>query len=130
MYGTTYLAPLFLAQVRGYNALEIGLTIVVTGVVTIVMSPLSTGIARLLNLRMMLAIGLGLFALSTYLTTTLTNQSGFWELFMLLEVRGLGLICCYLPAKMIAMGTLPSDALKTAAGFYSAARLDWPQSLR
>jgi MFS transporter, DHA2 family, multidrug resistance protein len=122
MYGTTYLVPLFLAQVRGYNALEIGLTIVVTGVVTMVMSPLSTSIARLLDLRMMLAIGLGLFAMSMYLTATLTNQSGFWELFVPLAVRGLGLICCYLPANMIAMGTLPTDTLKNAAGLYNLTR--------
>ena len=62
MYGTTYLVPLFLAQVRGYNAFEIGLTIIVTGLVTMAMSPLSTGIARLLDLRAMLAIGFGLSA--------------------------------------------------------------------
>ena len=112
MYGTTYLVPLFLAQVRGYNALQIGLTIIVTGVVTMVMSPLSTRIARLLDLRVMLAIGFGLFALSMYLTATLTNQTGFWELFVPLAVRGLGLICCYMPANMIAMGTLPPDSDK------------------
>ena len=39
MYGTTYLVPLFLAQVRGYSALQIGLTIIVTGLVTMAMSP-------------------------------------------------------------------------------------------
>ncbi len=31
LYGTTYLMPLFLAQVRGFNALQIGETVVVTG---------------------------------------------------------------------------------------------------
>ena len=122
MYGTTYLVPLFLAQVRGYNALQIGLTIVVTGLVTMVMSPLSTRIARLLDLRVMLAIGFGLFAYSMYLTATLTNQTGFWELFVPLAVRGLGLICCYLPANMIAMGTLPPDELRNAAGLYNLTR--------
>jgi MFS transporter, DHA2 family, multidrug resistance protein len=53
MYGTTYLLPLFLAQVRGYNPLQIGLIVVVTGLVTMVMSPVSTRIARLLDLRLM-----------------------------------------------------------------------------
>ncbi len=122
MYGTTYLVPLFLAQVRGYNALQIGLTIIVTGLVTMVMSPLSTRIARLLDLRLMLAIGFCLFAFSMYLTATLTNQTGFWELFVPQAVRGLGLICCYLPANMIAMGTLPYDKMKNAAGLYNLTR--------
>jgi DHA2 family multidrug resistance protein len=122
MYGTTYLVPLFLAQVRGYSPLQIGLTIVVTGLITMAMSPLSTRIARLLDLRMMLALGFGLFAFSMYLTATLTNQTGFWELFVPLAVRGLGLICCYLPANMIAMGTLAPDALRNAAGLYNLTR--------
>jgi len=122
MYGTTYLVPLFLAQVRGYNALQIGLTIIVTGLVTMVMSPLSTRIARLLDLRVMLAFGFALFAFSMYLTATLTNQTGFWELFVPQVVRGLGLICCYLPANMIAMGTLPQDKMTNAAGLYNLTR--------
>src|SRR5215472_3361393 len=122
MYGTTFLVPLFLAQVRGFSALQIGLTIIVTGLVTMIMSPLSTWIARRLDLRLMLAIGLGLFAFSMYLTATLTNQTGFWELFVPQVVRGLGLICCYLPANMIAMGTLPQDKMTNAAGLYNLTR--------
>jgi DHA2 family multidrug resistance protein len=122
MYGTTYLVPLFLAQVRGYNALQIGLTIIVTGLVTMVMSPVSTRIARQLDLRLMLAIGLGLFAYSMYLTATLTNQTGFWELFVPQAVRGVALICCYLPANMIALGTLPQDKMRNAAGLYNLTR--------
>ena len=122
MYGTTYLVPLFLAQVRGYNPLQIGLTIIVTGLVTMVMSPLSTIIARRLDLRLMLALGFGLFAFSIYLTATLTNQTGFWELFVPQLFRGLGLICCYLPANMIALGTLPQDKMRNAAGLYNLTR--------
>ena len=122
MYSTTYLVPLFLAQIRGYNALQIGLTIIVTGLVTMVLSPLSTYIARLLDLRVMLAIGFALFALSMYLTATLTNQTGFWELFVPQLVRGFGLICCYLPANMIALGTLPQDKMRNAAGLYNLTR--------
>jgi DHA2 family multidrug resistance protein len=122
MYGTTYLVPLFLAQVRGFSPLQIGLAVVVTGVVTMVMSPVSTRIARLLDLRVMLAFGFGLFGYSMYLTATLTNQTGFRELFVPLAVRGLALICCYLPANMIAMGTLRPDALRNAAGLYNLTR--------
>jgi DHA2 family multidrug resistance protein len=122
MYGTTYLVPLFLAQVRGYNALQIGVTVVVVGLITMAMAPLSTHIARKLDLRLMLAIGLGLFALSMYLTATLTNQTGFWELFAPQAVRGFALIFCYLPANLIALSSVPVDRLKNAAGLYNLTR--------
>jgi len=122
MYGTTYLIPLFLAQVRGSSALQIGLTIIVVGLVTMAMSPLSAQLARRMDLRLMLSIGMGLFAVSMYLTATLTNQTGFWELFVPQVVRGLGLICCYLPANLIALGTLSPDKMRNAAGLYNLTR--------
>ncbi|MBV8132523.1 MAG: DHA2 family efflux MFS transporter permease subunit [Alphaproteobacteria bacterium] len=122
MYGTTYLVPLFLAQVRGYSALQIGLTVIVVGLVTMAMSPLSSLLARKMDLRLMLSIGIGLFAVSMYLTATLTNQSSFWELLVPQAVRGLGLICCYLPANLIALSNVPQDKMKNAAGLYNLTR--------
>ena len=57
-----------------------------------------------------------------YLNATLTNQSGFWELAVPQAVRGLGLICIYMPANMIALGTLPQDRMRNAAGLYNLTR--------
>ncbi|HEX2151209.1 MAG TPA: DHA2 family efflux MFS transporter permease subunit [Stellaceae bacterium] len=123
MYGTTYLIPLFLAQVRGYSSMQIGLTVVVAGLFMMALSPFSTQIARRLDLRVMLAIGLSLFAVSMYLTAmSLTNQTGFWELFVPQAVRGVALMFCYLPANMIALGTVAPDKLKNAAGLYNLTR--------
>jgi DHA2 family multidrug resistance protein len=122
MYGTTYLVPLFLAQVRGFNAWQIGETVVVAGLAQMAMSPFSAYIARNLDLRIMLSIGLSLFAFSMYLTATLTNQAGFAELFVPQAVRGIALMLCYLPANMIALGSVPADRLKNAAGLYNLTR--------
>ena len=122
MYGTTYLVPLFLAQVRGFNAMQIGETVVVAGLAQMAMSPFSAYIARNLDLRIMLSIGLGLFAFSMYLTAGLTNQAGFVELLVPQAVRGLALMFCYLPANLIALSSVPADKLKNAAGLYNLTR--------
>ena len=122
MYTTTYLIPLFLAQVRGYDSLQIGLTVVVAGLAQMAMSPFSTKIARSIDLRLMLAIGLLLFAVAMYLTAGLTNQTGFNELLVPQAVRGFSLMFCYMPANLIALGTLPPDKLKNAAGLYNLTR--------
>ena len=122
LYGATYLIPLFLAQVRGFNAFQIGETVVVTGVVQMLVSPFTAHIARTLDLRVMLAIGLGLFAVAIYLTAFLTNQSGFWELFFPQALRGFALMFCYLPANMISLGSLPQDRLKSGASLYNLTR--------
>jgi DHA2 family multidrug resistance protein len=122
MYGTTYLVPLFLAQVRGFSSWQIGETVVVTGLAQMAMSPFAAYIARHLDLRIMLAFGIGLFAVAMYLTAGLTNQAGFAELLVPQVLRGIALMCCYLPANLIALGTLPQDKLKNAAGLYNLTR--------
>jgi DHA2 family multidrug resistance protein len=35
---------------------------------------------------------------------------------------GVGLTCCYLPANMVALGTLPQNKMITAAGLYNVTR--------
>ncbi len=122
LYGATYLVPLFLAQVRGYNSLQIGETVVVTGLAQMAMAPFTTFIARKLDLRIMLAIGMGVFALAMYLTAGLTNQASFGELLLPQALRGFALMFCYLPANLLALGTTPPDKLKNAAGLYNLTR--------
>ena len=122
MYGTTYLVPLFLAQVRGFSSLQIGETVVVTGLAQMAMSPISPLLARKMDLRLMLSIGIGLFAVAMYLTAGLTNQAGFVELFVPQVLRGMALMMCYIPANLIALSSVPQDKLKNAAGLYNVTR--------
>jgi MFS transporter, DHA2 family, multidrug resistance protein len=122
MYGTTYLIPLFLAQVRGFSSLQIGETVVVTGLAQLAMSPISPLLARKMDLRLMLSIGIGLFAVAMYLTAGLTNQAGFVELFVPQVLRGMALMMCYIPANLIALSSVPQDKLKNAAGLYNLTR--------
>ena len=122
MYSTTYLIPLFLAQVRGFSSLQIGETVVVTGLAQLAMSPISPLLARKMDLRLMLSIGIGLFAVAMYLTAGLTNQAGFVELFVPQVLRGMALMMCYIPANLIALSSVPQDKLKNAAGLYNLTR--------
>jgi DHA2 family multidrug resistance protein len=122
MYGTTYLIPLFLAQVRGFSSLQIGETVVVTGLAQLAMSPISPLLARKMDLRLMLSIGIGLFAVAMYLTARLTNQAGFVELFVPQVLRGMALMMCYIPANLIALSSVPQDKLKNSAGLYNLTR--------
>ena len=122
LYGGTYLIPLFLAQVRGFSALQIGLTVVVTGLSQMVISPFTARIARAIDLRVMLGIGMGLFAYAIYLTAGLTNQASFPELLVPQIVRGVALMFCYLPANLISLSTLRPEMLKNAASLYNLTR--------
>ena len=122
LYGGTYLVPLFLAEVRGYSSLQIGLTVVVTGLSQMLISPFTTIVARNLDLRIMLAIGIGAFAVAMYFTAGLTNEASFAELLWPQALRGFALMFCFLPANLLALGTLRPDQLRNAAGLYNLTR--------
>ncbi|HTQ34580.1 MAG TPA: MFS transporter, partial [Stellaceae bacterium] len=122
LYGATYVIPLFLAQIRGFSAFQIGTTVVVTGLSQMVISPFTARIARAIDLRLMLGFGMGLFAVAMYLTAMLTNQSSFTELLIPQIVRGCALMFCYLPANLISLSTLRPDMLKNGAGLYNLTR--------
>jgi len=122
LYGATYVIPLFLAQVRGFSAFQIGTTVVVTGLAQMILSPFTAIIARVLDLRVMLAIGMGLFAVAMYMTAGLTNQASFPELLVPQIVRGFALMFCFLPANLISLSTIRADLMKNAAGLYNLTR--------
>jgi DHA2 family multidrug resistance protein len=122
LYGAVYVLPLFLARVRGYNSLQIGLIMFVTGFAQFLSAPLAGFLSKRLDLRLMLALGLALFGSALFLNAGLTNQTGFNELLLPQALRGASLMLCFLPINTLALGTLPPEKLKNASGLYNLMR--------
>lgn len=122
LYGSVYLVPAFLARVRGYNSLQIGLTVIVTGCCQFLSAPIAGALSKKMDLRLMLGIGLALFGGGVYWTSILTADTGFWQLFFPQAMRGVSLMLCFLPINTLALGTLAPDKLKNASGLYNLTR--------
>lgn len=122
LYGSIYVLPQFLARVRGYDALEIGETMFVTGVFMLMGGPTAGELARRVDLRIIQVIGLATFGTAIWLTGLLTSESGFWELFLPQALRGYGTSFVMLPTNQIALGTLAPSRVKNAAGLYNLMR--------
>ena len=122
LYGLTYLYPVFLGRVRGYSSLQIGETMFVTGAAMFVSAPLIGRMLGVLDNRVMLALGLAIFSLCTWLTAGITRDWSFGELIIPQICRGFGLMCCMLPINNLALGTLPPQRLKNASGIYNLTR--------
>jgi DHA2 family multidrug resistance protein len=122
LYGSVYLLPLFLGSVRGYNALQIGQIMFVTGMFQFMSAPLAGFLSKKLEPRVMLALGLILFGVGVYLNHFVTNQSSLSELFLPQAIRGVSLMLCFLPINTLALGTLPPDKIKNASGLYNLMR--------
>lgn len=122
LYGSVYVIPLFLAQVKGYNSLQIGELIMVTGIFQFISAPLAGMMSKKMDLRIMLGIGLICFALGLYLNSALTAEWGWWEFFLPQAIRGISLMFLFIPVNALALGTLSPEMLKGGSGLYNLMR--------
>ena len=122
LYGLTYLYPVYLAQVRGYDALMIGETMFVSGLVMFVTAPIAGQLNERVDPRYVLVTGFVLFAIGTWEMTYVTSDWDFWELLWPQILRGVGLMFAIIPVTNTALGTLPIERVKNASGLFNLMR--------
>lgn len=122
LYGMTYLYPLYLAQIRGYDSLMIGETVFVSGLAMFFTAPLAGMLASKIDLRVMLICGFVGFGTSSWMLTHMTADWDFAELFWPQVLRGMSLMICMVPINNLALGTLPLAKIKGASGLYNLMR--------
>ncbi|WP_182086810.1 DHA2 family efflux MFS transporter permease subunit [Aureimonas sp. ME7] len=122
LYGLTYLYPVYLGRIRGYDSLMIGETMFVSGLAMFVTAPISGKLSTKLDPRVMMGIGFLSFGLGTWLMTGLTHDWDFYELLIPQILRGFGLMMAMVPINNIALGTLPPQVMKGASGLYNLTR--------
>ena len=77
LYGLTYLYPIYLGQIRGYNALMIGETLFVSGATMFLAAPLVGRLMSVVDARLMLGFGFAVVAISNWQMTYLTRDWDF-----------------------------------------------------
>jgi MFS transporter, DHA2 family, multidrug resistance protein len=122
LYGLTYVYPRYLAEIRGYSAMQIGETMFVSGITMFLMAPVVGRMMQKVDLRYIIAFGLVIFAVGSYQMTWITRDYDFYELLMPQILRGIGMMCAMVPTNNIALGTLPADRVKNASGLFNLMR--------
>lgn len=122
IYGMVFIVPTFLGGVRGYNSLQIGKVMMVMGSCMFLTAPLVGRLATKVDLRILLAYGLGMVGAGTWLNAHLTADAGFWEFFWPQVMRGHGFMFCMITMTGIAIGTLNADEVKNGSGLFNLMR--------
>jgi DHA2 family multidrug resistance protein len=122
LYGLTYLYPVFLGEIRGFNALLVGKTMFVSGVTMFVCAPIVGRLMGKIDPRIMLAAGFTIVAISNWQATYITSNWDFWELFVPQVLRGFGMMFAIVPITSISLGTLSPDMLKNGSGLFNLTR--------
>jgi DHA2 family multidrug resistance protein len=122
LYGSVYLMPVFLAFVRGHDALEIGIIMLVTGVAQLVTAPFAALLESRIGARSLTAVGFALFALGLGLSYFQPRTADFGEMFLPQVLRGIAIMFCLLPPTRIALGDLPEAEIADASGLFNLMR--------
>jgi MFS transporter, DHA2 family, multidrug resistance protein len=122
LYGLTYIYPVYLAEIRGYDARMIGDTMFVTGLVMFISAPISGQLSQRMDPRFMLMAAFVIFAIGTWQMTYVTHDWDFWELLWPQVFRGIGLMFAIVPVTNTALGTLAPERVKNASGLFNLMR--------
>jgi DHA2 family multidrug resistance protein len=122
LFGSVYMMPVFLAFVRGHNALEIGMTMLVTGIAQLVTAPIAVALEKKMDARLLSAAGFALFAIGIAMSAFQDPRSDYDAMFWPQIIRGVAIMFCLLPPTRLALGALSPERVPDASGLFNLMR--------
>ena len=122
LYGTTAMLPQFLQTLLGYPALDSGLAVSPRGFGSIVAMVFVGRAVGIIDSRLLLAIGFGLVAVSSFMLGDINLNIGMVSVVVPNIINGLALGFLFVPLTTVAMGTLRPEQIGNATGIYNLMR--------
>ncbi len=122
IYGTSYVIPQFLSSIAGYNSLQAGQVVMLSGAPVLVMMPFTPWLIRAVDIRLSVFFGLSVLATSAWMETDLTSLSDSASFVASQLMRGVGTVFCMMFLNQAAIRSVPPEQASDASGLYNAAR--------
>lgn len=114
--GSTYVIPLYCAQIQGYNAEQIGYVVMWSGLPQLVLFPAMPFLMKRVDARILVALGTLLFASSCFVNVNLTHDVGMDQLILPQLLRAAGQPLFSIPLSQLATANLtPRDTADASA---------------
>jgi len=122
LYGSAYLLPQYLAVAQGFDAEQIGQVVAWTGLPQLLLIPLVPLLMKRIDSRLLVGIGLIVFAASCFMNLWLDSDYAAPQLFWPDVIRAVGQAIVITPIAAIAMvGIAPGEA-GAASGLFNMMR--------
>ena len=122
LFSVTFLLPLFMQTLLGFSALESGLTLMPRTLVMMVVTPFIGRMYNKVSPRVVVGIGVMLFAVGAYQMSQFTLETSTWDVVASLIVQGLGFSCLFVPLTTVSLSTIERHKLTDATGLNSLFR--------
>ncbi|MDB6003914.1 MAG: transporter [Prosthecobacter sp.] len=122
LYGFVYLLPVYLVQIQGYNAMQIGSTMTWVGLPQLIVMPFMPLFMKWIDKRAIVAFGLGMFGLSAMMMSGMTADTAHDQLVLPQIIRAIGLTCTIVPLSLITTGGIETQNAASASGLFNMLR--------
>jgi DHA2 family multidrug resistance protein len=122
VFGVVFLVPNYFAQVQGYNAQQIGLTMIPYGLIQLVMSFATPRLMRWTSVRVIIILGFVIMAVGCLMNTHLDSAAAANVIVPSLVVRGVGQSFIVVALGVMAVEGLEASELGSASGLFSTVR--------
>jgi DHA2 family multidrug resistance protein len=122
LFGSVYLLPAYLGQVQGYNAEQIGNVLAWTGLPQLLLIPLVPKLMQRFDTRYIAAIGLLLFAASSFMNIMMSLDYSGDQFFMPNVVRAIGQALTLAPLSALSLGSVAPQDAPAASGISNMMR--------
>lgn len=122
LYGSIYVLPAYLDQVQGYNAEQIGVVLASAGLPQLLIIPFVPALLKRFNEKLIVCVGLAVFALSCLMNTHLSVNDGGSQFMFTNIVRAVGQALLITPLASIALSQIGGDDSAAASGLFNMLR--------
>lgn len=122
LYGILYIIPQFLAGVAGYNSEQSGLIAAISGIPTVLMLGAFPVLVRIIDVRLAVALGIGLYSASCFLDAHLNPDFAGPQFSLTQVMRGFAQFFSMLFLNQAATSSVPPELAADASGLFNAAR--------
>ncbi|CAA0108831.1 Multidrug export protein EmrB [Starkeya nomas] len=122
LFGSVYVLPTYLDQVQGYNAEQIGAVLAWVGLPQLVIIPFMPTLLKRVDARVLVGIGLTIFAVSCFMNTHLSFDDAGDQFMMTNIVRAIGQAVILSPLAGITMIGTPPELSGQASGLFNMMR--------
>src|ERR1700679_2781638 len=111
LYGTALVLPLFLQNVLGFTPTDAGLALVPGAFATMLSLPLASRATRHADSRLLIAIGLAIFAVGAWWMGSLNQDAGYWDVFWPRALQGFSIGFLFVPLSTSTLSEIPNDRM-------------------
>jgi len=122
MYGALFLMPLYLQNLRGYSPMESGMLMLPAAVVTGIMMPISGKLFDKFGAKWLTIIGLSILTAASYFLSTLSMETSYNTVMVIMMVRGIGMGLSIMPAQTAGMNAIPRELSGRATALNSTVK--------